>query len=248
MRLKTKPSEGRPFLTAEWRNLVMLNYEVDPASLACYVPQGTRVDSFGGKTFVSLIGFQFLSTKLGGRLAIPLHSNFDEVNLRFYVRREVGGEIRRGVVFVSEIVPRLAIAVVARVAYNENYSCYPMAHHFSPDGERRSFRYSWRRRQQRYALEAQTVGESKQLEPGSAAQFITEHYWGYAKQRDGGTVEYRVAHEPWRVWNVIAAKFEGNPGILYGAEFEQALTAKPHSAFVADGSAVQVFGGKKLAS
>jgi hypothetical protein len=121
-----------------------------------------------------------------------------------------------------------------------------MTRHFSLDGERRTFRYSWGRRQQRYALEAQTIGEPKQLVAGSAEQFITEHYWGYAKQRDGGTVEYRVAHEPWRVWNVIAAKFEGNPAILYGAEFEEALTAKPHSAFVADGSAVQVFSGKKL--
>jgi hypothetical protein len=151
------------------------------------------------------------------------------------------------VVFVSEIVPRLAIAVVARVAYNENYSCYPMAHGLSLDGERRTFRYSWGRRQQRYALEAQTIGEPKQLVVGSAEQFITEHYWGYAKQRDGGTVEYRVAHEPWRVWNVIAANFEGTPEVLYGAEFEQALSAKPYSAFVADGSAVQVFSGKKLA-
>ena len=123
---------GRIFLAAEWRNLVMLNYRVDPGILERFVPRGTAVDSFQGSTYISVVGFQFLRTRLFGRLAIPFHANFDEVNLRFYVRRKEGEEARRGVVFVKEIVPRRAIAAVARFSYGEKYVSVPM---------RRSFRW-----------------------------------------------------------------------------------------------------------
>ncbi|MGA8767010.1 MAG: DUF2071 domain-containing protein, partial [Candidatus Acidiferrales bacterium] len=112
----------RVFLSAEWRDLVMLNYEVEPRLLRPYVPRGTELDSFGGKTLVSLVGFQFLRTKLFGVLPLPFHSNFDEVNLRFYVRRPAVDGDRRGVVFIREIVPKRAVALLARVAYGENYS------------------------------------------------------------------------------------------------------------------------------
>src|SRR5271154_6032808 len=120
--------ERRVFLSAEWRDLVMLNYEVEPEILRRYVPLGVELDTFGGRTFVSVVGFQFLHTRLYGFLAVPFHSNFEEVNLRFYVRRREGGEIRRGVVFIRELVPRLAIARVARVMYGEKYDSCPMQH------------------------------------------------------------------------------------------------------------------------
>ena len=108
-----------PFLTAEWRSLAMLNYVVDPALLAPMVPRGTELDSFDGRTYMSLVGFRFERTRVRG-IWIPLHSDFDEVNLRFYVRRRVSGEIRRGVVFIREVVPRWAIAAVARAVYGED--------------------------------------------------------------------------------------------------------------------------------
>src|SRR6266851_3867580 len=75
------------FLTAEWRMLAMLNYEIDPGLLLPFVPSGTELDRWSGKVFASLVGFRFLKTKLLGYLPIPMHSNFEEVNLRFYVRR-----------------------------------------------------------------------------------------------------------------------------------------------------------------
>ena len=240
------PSE-RPFLTAEWRDLVMLNYETDPATLRPYVPAGTELDSFGGRTFASLVAFRFLRTRIFGHLAIPFHSNFDEVNLRFYVRREERGEVRRGVVFVAEIVPRWAIAAVARYAYNENYFAYPMTRSISRTGDAAELRYGWRTRSGPYGIAAQTAGEPALPAEDSAEQFITEHYWGYAKQRDGGTVEYRVEHEPWRVWDASHAEFSGDAPALYGAEFKDALSMKPYSAFVADGGPVRVLKGRGLA-
>ena len=117
----------RVFLTGEWRYLAMLNYRVDAALLEPFVPHGTTLDDWQGTTYVSLVGFLFRDTRVLG-VPIPLHRDFEEVNLRFYVRREADGEVRRGVTFIKEIVPRPAIATVARLAYNEPYVALPMRH------------------------------------------------------------------------------------------------------------------------
>ena len=124
----------RVFLSAEWRDLVMLNYEVEPSLLGRYVPPGTLLDSFNGRTYISLVGFRFCSTRLVGYFPVPLHMNFDEVNLRFYVRRKERDDDRRGVAFISEVVPRRAIATTARLVYGENYSCLPIRNGNSPLG------------------------------------------------------------------------------------------------------------------
>src|SRR5262245_60741200 len=122
----------RRFLTAEWRHLVMLNYEIDPAALRARVPAGTELDSWNGKTFVSLVGFRVLRTRvlgvpvlfhrssIGKGISRTSWGSFEEVNLRFYVRRRAPEGWRRGVVFVKEIVPKAAVAAVARWVYNEN--------------------------------------------------------------------------------------------------------------------------------
>src|SRR5512142_1077033 len=116
-------ADNNRFLTAEWKNLVMLNYAVDPSLIEPFVPAGTELDAFEGKTYVSLVGFEFNRTRVLG-FAVPFHQNFEEVNLRFYVRRES----KRGVVFIRELVPKYAVAAVARLLFKENYSCVPMSH------------------------------------------------------------------------------------------------------------------------
>lgn len=138
-------SASRIFLSAEWRNLILLNYEVHPTLLRPWVPHGTELDQWNGKEFISLVGFQFLKTRVMG-LPIPFHANFQEVNLRFYVRRETGGEVRRGVVFIREIVPRRAIACVARTFYNEKYVALPMDHKIeTTNQEGVAATYRWKR-------------------------------------------------------------------------------------------------------
>jgi uncharacterized protein YqjF (DUF2071 family) len=235
------------FLTAEWRDLVMLNYEVHPRLLGKYVPIGTVLDSFLGKTYVSLVGFRFCRTKLFGCLAVPLHSDFDEVNLRFYVRRKEGDENRRGVVFIAEIVPKQAVATTARLIYGENYVCLPMKHHICAEGSKKTAKYLWQVKNQWCQLTAQAIGAPELPREGSLEQFITEHYWGYSTQRSGGSVEYHVSHVPWQVWVSTTAGFEGDASLLYGVELSHVLQGHPSSAFIADGSPVTVFRGNKLA-
>lgn len=235
------------FLTAQWRNLVMLNYEIDPALLRDRVPQGTEIDIWNGRTFVSLVGFQFLDTRLLG-IAIPFHRNFPEVNLRFYVRYLAADGWHRGVVFIKEIVPRPAVSFVARWVYNEQYVTLPMRHSVelpSAHNDRRgAIGYSWRWAGDWCQLSAKMHGDPSPLVPGSEEEFITEHYWGYTRQRDGSTLEYAVEHPSWRVWRAAESRFEGNVATLYGPEFARVLAGRPSSAFVADGSEIVVRQGR----
>ncbi len=242
------------FLAAQWRHLAMLNYAVDPAALAPHVPAGTELDSWGGTTYVSMVGFMFLNTRVLG-LPIPFHVNFPEVNLRFYVRRRgepgephVGPDgWKRGVVFIKEIVPRAAIALVARLLYGEAYVALPMRHELALQGESPRVHgrvaYAWRHQSAWHELAVSVDGEPAPLEPGSEAEFITEHYWGYA-DGSGRTLEYRVEHPPWRVWPAHDATLRCDVAGLYGREFADALAGPPRSAFLAEGPQIAVYGGR----
>ena len=236
----------RIFLTAEWLDLALLNYEVDPDLLRPYIPRGTELDYWDSKAFVSLVGFRFVNTKVFG-VRIPFHSDFTEANLRFYVRRRHQRDVRRGVVFIREIVPRRAIALVARTVYNENYAALPMAHDIvKNENGSISASYRWRSGGVWSEMRFESQGNAAPLKDGSEEQFISEHYWGYAAQRDGGCVEYHVIHPSWNVWQAQHAEFVGDAEQLYGAAFAAVLSAKPSSTFLADGSSVTVMRGRKL--
>jgi uncharacterized protein len=236
----------RVFLSAEWRDLVMLNYEIDPSLLTRHVPPATLLDSFKGRTYVSLVGFRFCRTKLLGHFSIPFHADFDEVNLRFYVRRKEAADDRRGVVFIAEVVPRRAIATTARLLYSENYTRLPMRHHIETGEFGKTTEYHWRVDGHWCKLSAQTAGLPTRPREGSLEQFITEHYWGYSAQRSGGCIEYHVCHAPWDVWTTTTAGFEGGASALYGRELGAVLQRHPDCAFVADGSPVVVFKGSRI--
>jgi uncharacterized protein YqjF (DUF2071 family) len=236
------------FLAAEWRHLLMINYHIDPAVLQPLVPPGVELDSWNGQTFVSVVGFRFVNTRVLG-VAVPFHINFDEVNLRFYVRRQMPDGPRRGVAFIKEVVPRFAIAKVARWLYNENYVALPMRSQIQlpePAADKPGFleylwgRPGWSRIAARFADEPAPLGA------GSQEEFIAEHYWGYVGQRNGTTMEYQVAHPPWRVWRATEPQLDCPVAAFYGAQYAKALAQKPTSAFVAEGSAIEVFRGEVL--
>lgn len=238
----------KPFLTTRWSHLAMLNYEIDPAVLHPHVPRGTELDEFKGRHYVSIVGFRYDDTRVLG-LAVPCHQSFAEVNLRFYVRYRAGDGWRRGVVFVQEIVPRRAIALVARKLYDENFVARPMRHITTIGDDGRSpehVSYAWRQDRKWHELAVHVAGLPTYPGAGSEAEFITEHYWGYTARRDGGTSEYRVAHPPWRVSVVTESHFNCDVATVYGAKFAASLAAGPSSAFLAEGSPVTVYHGVRL--
>ena len=223
----------------------MLNYEVEPRLLEALVPASVRLDRWNDRVYVSVVGFLFNETRVLG-VSVPWHVRFPEVNLRFYVRRVVGDEVRRGVVFIREFVPRRAIATVARLMYNEPYRSLPMRHRLEHLGEVTEREYSWLNGTEWAGIQARTHGAASPLENGSEEEFITEHYWGYTRQRDGGTIEYRVEHPRWNVWRTADASLIGNVAPVYGDEFAHALSGAPRSAFVADGSPVTVYAPTRI--
>lgn len=237
------------FLSAQWRRLVMLSYEIDPAVLRPLVPRGVELDTWAGRHLVSVVGFQFLDTRLLG-VPVPFHRDFDEINLRFYVRRRADDGWRRGVVFVKEIVPRRALAAVARAVYGEKYVARPMRHRIDlRDDEVTSgglVEYSWRDGGAWHRVGATAQGGPRPLVEGSEEEFVTEHYWGYAAQRGGGSVEYRVEHPSWHVRQAGDPVLECDVEHVYGRRFVETLAAAPVSAFIADGSAVTVRRGTTI--
>lgn len=228
----------RVFLSAEWRHLAMINYAIDPKALQPFVPAGTEVDSFEGVTYISLVGFQFLKTSVLG-LRFPFHHNFEEVNLRFYVRAKSEEGWRRGVVFVRELVPRRAIAWVARLIYGEPYLAVPMRHRVHVGIHAFAARYEWFHRRRWQYLEVTGTGAPAEITIGSLEEFISEHYWGFTRRARAST-QYQVEHPRWRVWNGALAKFDADVANLYGPAFVESLSAAPRSAFLAEGSPVTV--------
>lgn len=225
----------------------MLNYAVDPRILERHRPAGTELDAWEGRSFVSLVGFRFLDTRVRG-LAIPFHTDFEEVNLRFYVRRRAAEGWRRGVVFIREVVPRRAIAWIARRMYNEPYRACPMSSTLREPSTDvpGDVAYAWKTPAGWVRIGARFEGKARKPCVGSAEEFITEHYWGYSAQRDGSSLEYRVEHPRWRVWSAAESRLEGDATAFYGPELGAALRAKPASAFVAEGSAIAVHRGRPL--
>jgi uncharacterized protein len=231
------------FLTAEWQDLVMLNYALEPSLLQPYVPAGTELDSFDGKTYASLVGFKFNRTRIAG-IAIPFHRSFEEVNLRFYVRRGS----KRGVVFISELVPKFAVAAIARYAFGEKYSSVPMSHlvHTRTEDNVLEAEYFWGSAAHRCSIWIETAQPAFVPVDDSLSQFITEHYWGYASQKDGSCLEYEVQHPRWLVREADNFGLSGDAGRYYGSEFAAALRQPAQSAFIAEGSAISVFKGIRI--
>ena len=235
------------FLTAEWRYLVMLNYVVEPNILGPHVPKGTELDHRNGNHFVSLVGFLFLDTHI---LSLPafFHQNFEEVNLRFYVRRTAASDSRAGVVFTREMVPLPLVSQVARITYNEPYRTVPMQHAVvETNGELQSVEYRFGGPRDQCRLAAHVEGPAQSIRVGSDEEFLSDRPWGYTRQRDGGTIEYRVEHPRWNVWPDVRCELDGPLQEFYDEPFASILRGAPASAFVAHGSAVAVHFPERIA-
>lgn len=233
------------FLTAEWRNLVMANWVVDQAILKPFIPPATQLDFWDGKCYISLVGFMFLNTKVIG-IPIPFHQNFEEVNLRFYVKYNDKGEWKRGVVFLKEIVPRAAVTFIANTLYKEHYVTLPMSHSWEDLEDEKRIKYSWKTEGKWNSIQVTTEEEPLILEENSEAEFITEHYWGYTKVNEKAQSEYKVEHPSWRVFNVKDYQIEYTARNFYGAPFDDIMRTKPVSVFLAEGSEIVVRRGVSI--
>jgi uncharacterized protein YqjF (DUF2071 family) len=234
----------RTFLDAQWRKLVMINYAVDPEILKPYLPFNTELDIWEGKCYVSLIGFMFVDTKML-KLRIPFHVNFEEINLRFYVKHKATDGYKRGVVFIKEIVPRPALSIVANLLYNENYETLKTKHSWTEEGDTLTVQYGWRKGE--WNTITTIAGKTPvDIAPNSEEEFITEHFWGYTKISDTVTSEYEVAHPRWQIYPVISYDVNVDFKKVYGDNFAFLQEQEPVSVYLAEGSEIIVKAGSKI--
>ena len=240
MKSKTK----RIFLNAQWRKLVMINYAVDPEILKPYVPFNTELDTWNGTCYVSLVGFMFVDTRVL-TLRIPFHINFEEINLRFYVRYGNNEEYKRGVVFIKEIVPRPALTMIANLLYRENYETLPTWHTWREDDNNLTVEYGWKKGGWN-TIQVVCEKTPQDIKPHSEEEFITEHFWGYTKIADNVTSEYEVAHPRWQIYPVKEFNVDVDFGNVYGEKFAFLRDTKPISTYLAEGSEILVRQGGRL--
>jgi uncharacterized protein len=234
-----------PFLTAEWRDLLLLNFTVEPEALAPWVPRGVELADHNGTTLLSVVGFRFAKSRLLG-IPVPFHRDFQQIDLRFYVNRKLGGTWRQGVVSIKELVPKWSIAWVARTTFGDRFETYHMRSRIAGgNGRPRTVEYWWYPHERLNHLSAILTGSLRRPEEGSVEAFVLDHTWGYLK--DGAnTREYRVEHSPWRVQSVSEPTLDCDVEKLYGEPFAKALAGQPHSAFYAEGSPVAVSRAERL--
>lgn len=233
------------FLNAQWKNLALFNYEVDREVLEKNIPAGTEIDIWNSKCYVSLVGFLFKETKVLG-LKVPFHINFEEVNLRFYVKRFENGEWRRGVVFIKEIVPKKAITFIANTLYQEHYETQKMKHGIFENDTTKTFVYQWKKDRKWNTIQLETQKNPTEIKVDSEAEFITEHYFGYTKIDEETTFEYEVTHPRWEQLEVINHYVDIDFEKTYGNDFAFLENLKPTSVFLAKGSKIGVKNKRKL--
>ena len=234
------------FLRTEWNNIIMANYVVPKELLLPLIPVKTELDFFEGKTFVSLVGFMFLNTRILG-FSVPNHINFEEVNLRFYVKYNDHGKWKRGTVFIKEIVPRFAISFFANFLYREKYSTMKMKHFHIKKADEIETCYEWKYKNKWNKLAASSQEKSSPMRMNSEEEFIAEHYWGYTRYNGNTTYEYEVDHPRWEIFKVLNYTIDCDFNGIYGAEFSFLKNAVPSSVFMAKGSEVKIHHKKTLA-
>lgn len=227
------------FLSAHWENLIMANYAVNPDVLKPYLPAGVELDFYDGKAFVSLVGFMFKQTRLFN-IPVPFLGTFEEINLRFYVKKVEGGSIKRGVVFINETVPYKLVAWLANKLYKEHYIAIPTKNEIEVTELSKNIRYQWEINKEWNHLAVKSANKNEQMLPGSIEEFIFEHYYGYTKINNTLSQEYKVNHPRWLVNTVIDFSIHCDFKSMYGNDFSSLSTHQPDSVIVAEGSPVTV--------
>jgi uncharacterized protein len=227
------------FLTARWEQLIMANYAVDPALLQAHLPKDVALDLYEGKAYISLVGFMFKNTRIF-HIPIPKLGTFEEVNLRFYVTRKEGNELKRGVVFISETVPYKVVAWLANKLYKEHYVAIPTKHSWKTDAQKKHIEYQWKMNKKWSRISVEASIEKRKMQKNSMEEFIFEHYYGYTKIDVVTSEEYKINHPSWFTNDVLNYTIHCDFEEVYGSDFKFLNDQTPASVMLAEGSEIAV--------
>lgn len=226
------------FLRANWENLIMANYEIEPSTLAPYLPKGVELDFYNNKTYVSLVGFMFKNTRLFG-LPIPFFGSFEEINLRFYVKKIENRKIKKGVVFINETVPFKIVALLANKLYKEHYISIPTKNSIDIT-ENKDIKFEWKINNRWNSLAVKSDTNKYKIEQGTIEEFIFERYFGFTKLSASSTQEYKIHHPKWMTHKILNSQIDCDFRSMYGDSFSMLNNQTPDSIVLAEGSQVSV--------
>ena len=229
---------GSTFLRANWENLIMANYEIEPSTLAPYLPKGVELDFYNNKTYVSLVGFMFKDTRLFG-LPIPFFGSFEEINLRFYVKKIENRKTKKGVVFINETVPFKIVALLANKLYKEHYISIPTKNSIDIT-ENKDIKFEWKINDRWNSLAVKSDTNKYKIEQGTIEEFIFERYFGFTKLSDISTQEYKIHHPKWMTHKILNSHINCDFRSMYGDAFSILNNQTPESILLAEGSQVSV--------
>lgn len=234
------------FLMANWQKLLFVNYKVNKELLLPYLPTGLELDDYDNTYYLSFVAMRFDNTRVLG-ISFPFHKRFEEVNLRFYVKRKLSdGSYKKGVVFISEIVPKRVITMIARMLYNESYQTLAMSHQWLDTKKFQDISYSLHKNNQTHTITVTTDNTNIDIKPQGHQDFIIERYFGYTKNKQDKTIEYEVRHKPWQTQGIINHKIDINFEDVYGEKFSFLNNLKPDSIYFTEGSRTSVENKKIL--
>lgn len=227
------------FLICQWKDLAMINFVIDPEFLLPFVPVGTELDLWEGKAFVSLVGFRWDETRVKG-VQVPGHVRFDELNLRFYVKRQTPEGWRRGVCFIREFIGLPVATWVANICYAEKFQVRNVNYSCAPKALGNYIRYRIADRDRFYGLHMMAARPERTILADSFEEFIVSHKWAYASLKNGRTLEYQIERPAWHFSPAYFVHVDFDGEKLYGPILGRVIQGKPHSAFFVNGSEVKV--------
>lgn len=217
----------------------MANYSIDPTILLPFLPAGVESDLYDGKAYVSLVGFMFKRSRIFN-IPIPFMGTFEEVNLRFYVKRKVDDTYRRGVVFINETVPYKPVAWLANKLYKEHYIAIPTKHQITAGPQIKSVRYDRKIGHSWNHIQVNASTAPREMSRGSLEEFIFEHYYGYTKLSSSESQEYKINHPRWQVNDVIDSMIHCDFEKMYGQAFGSLNNQPADAVIIAEGSDISV--------
>lgn len=226
-------------LTCKWKKLAFANYIVPPEVVEKHLPPFTEIDYFNENCFVSLVGFQFKDVEIAG-IKVPFHTDFEEINLRFYVKRFDGENWRKGTVFLSEIADKVALSTLANSLLRENYKTLPTKQEVRKQANEWKAGYFWQFNSTWQYIKVTADATPLPTKKGSETEFIIHRLWGYGKHNEEVTNEYNISHPRWNTYKIKDYSVNVDFAKIFGPEFSILGAATPHSVILAEGSSISV--------
>lgn len=235
-----RKKDKKVFLEAKWQRLLSANYVIDPDILTPHIPEGTRLELYNDKCYVSLVAFRYADTKLM-KVRVPFHQMFEEINLRFYVMREVTPNVWRSeVAFTKLFFPKRTLTMVAKRIYKENYETYNMMHQWEEDDQH--FHTSYGLNKGKWHQFGVTSEKERQvILLDSPEYFFSKHYWGTSQINDRSSTIYEIEHPEWSTFKTVKTDISFDFGLVFGSEFHALSDTEPESVHLFDGSQVTVY-------